>query len=125
MLIDDVRKGINMGWDEELVISFDEYDKMQQGLMKIKHHNLVVEEPCNRHVKSFIKAEEDKARLANLMEALNPRVIMKCPHCGKSLNVGVYPGCEDTIYDGFGGKIGSHKKICGCGGVFFVNRHIN
>ena len=124
MLISDIEKEITLTKDEELAISFDEYNRMQQGLMKIKHPNLVIEGPDNKYVKNFIKAEEDKIRFINLMEALNPRVLMKCPHCGKSLNVGVYPGCEDSICDGFGGKIGIHRKICGCGKTFFVNRFI-
>jgi hypothetical protein len=111
-----------MGWNKELTISFDEYGRMQKKLMGVRHPNLIAEEPQNEQVKNFIKGEKDRWALKNLMEVYDPRVSMKCPHCGKSLNVGVYPGCEDAIYDGFGGKIRSHKKICSCGKIFFINR---
>jgi len=124
MLIDDIKKEIVMGEDDGLILSFGEYDEMRQGLIKIKYPNLVVEESQNEYVKSFIEEEKDRWDLKNMMEAHNPRVSMRCPHCGKSLNVGVYPGCEDAIYDGFGGKIASHKKVCDCKGMFFVNRFI-
>jgi len=54
----------------ELIISFDEYNRMQEALMKIKHPNLTIEEPQNKSVQNFIKSENDKHSFRNLMKSL-------------------------------------------------------
>jgi len=69
ILIDNCEKKLILS-EDGFAISFEEYDRMQKGLMKTKHPNLIVEEPRNKWVKSFIKAERDKREIANLMETM-------------------------------------------------------
>ena len=53
-----------------LIISFDEYGRLREALMKIKHPNLIIDSPRNKWVQNFIKLEDDKHGLNNLMKAM-------------------------------------------------------
>jgi len=103
-----------------MINGIKEYMIMGEGKIWALGLDKVDETQKDKQIKDFIKRKEDRWAFENLMLAVESRVSMKCPHCRKSLNVGVYSGCEDAIYDGFGKKIKSHKKICDCGRTFFV-----
>jgi len=68
IIINDCEREIVIS--NELIISFDEYNRMREALMKIKHPNLIIEKPRNKWVQNFIKSENDKHSLRNLMISL-------------------------------------------------------
>ena len=68
IIINDCERDIVL--HNELIVSFDEYARMQEALMKIRHPNLVIDEPRNKWVQSFIKSENDKHTLKNLMTTM-------------------------------------------------------
>lgn len=71
ILIDDCESSVVIGGD--LSISYDEIDRMNQALMKLRHPNLAIDELQNRWTRDFVKRVDDVRQLDSLMKSMGYR----------------------------------------------------